>query len=288
MTAPSFHKSLRKYGKESVMDNKMASFGGRREFQRKSHWKISLFLIFLTVFLVSGGLLLRNLYRSQQEQIAYDVLAEQVHQAESTLAGTGSAQSASSGMLPQYQALWEQNQDLFGWVSIAETEIDYPVMPTTQDEEYYLRRAFDGSDSVSGTPFLATGCFEGGGNYIIYGHNMRDGSMFASILDYADMDFWEAHPVISFDTLEEPGTYEVIAAFYVDVSISENGVEFPYYEYTDLRDDAVFTEYLSQVETAALYDTGITAEPGEQLLTLSTCSYNTSDERFVVVAVKRN
>ena len=51
------------------MDNKMASFGGRREFQRKSHWKFFLFLIFLTAFLVSGGLLLRNLYRSQQEQV---------------------------------------------------------------------------------------------------------------------------------------------------------------------------------------------------------------------------
>ena len=64
------------------MDNKMASFGGRREFQRKSHWKFFLFLIFLTAFLVSGGLLLRNLYRSQQEQAAYDALAEQVHQME--------------------------------------------------------------------------------------------------------------------------------------------------------------------------------------------------------------
>lgn len=71
------------------MDNKMASFGGRREFQRKSHWKFFLFLIFLTAFLVSGGLLLRNLYRSQQEQAAYDALAEQVHQMEKQIAEAG-------------------------------------------------------------------------------------------------------------------------------------------------------------------------------------------------------
>ena len=142
------------------MDNKMASFGGRREFQRKSHWKFFLFLIFLTAFLVSGGLLLRNLYRSQQEQAAYDALAEQVHQMEKQIAEAGGgALPTEDGVLPQYQALWEKNQDLAGWLSIEGTAIDYPVMHTAQDEEYYLRRAFDRSNSVSGTPFLAAGCF---------------------------------------------------------------------------------------------------------------------------------
>ena len=267
------------------MDNKMASFGGRREFQRKSHWKFFLFLIFLTAFLVSGGLLLRNLYRSQQEQAAYDALAEQVHQMEKQIAEAGGgALPREDGVLPQYQAVWEKNQDLAGWLSIEGTAIDYPVMHTAQDEEYYLRRAFDRSNSVSGTPFLAAGCFTGCGNYIIYGHNMKDGSMFAALLNYADDTFWEEHPTIRFDTLEETGTYQVLAAFYIDVSLSEDGVAFPFYEYTGLRDEAIFQEYLAQVGDRALYSTGVTAEFGEQLLTLSTCSYNTSDERFVVVA----
>ena len=123
------------------MDNKMASFGGRREFQRKSHWKFFLFLIFLTAFLVSGGLLLRNLYRSQQEQAAYDALAEQVHQMEKQIAEAGGgALPTEDGVLPQYQALWEKNQDLAGWLSIEGKAIDYPVMHTAQDEEYI----FDG------------------------------------------------------------------------------------------------------------------------------------------------
>ena len=274
------------------MDNKMASFGGRREFQRKSHWKFFLFLIFLTAFLVSGGLLLRNLYRSQQEQAAYDALAEQVHQMEKQIAEAGGgALPTEDGVLPQYQALWEKNQDLAGWLSIEGTAIDYPVMHTAQDEEYYLRRAFDRSNSVSGTPFLAAGtpfmdsrCSDNSDNIIIYGHNMKDGSMFAALLNYADDTFWEEHPTIRFDTLEETGTYQVLAAFYIDVSLSEDGVAFPFYEYTGLRDEAIFQEYLAQVGDRALYSTGVTAEFGEQLLTLSTCSYNTSDERFVVVA----
>lgn len=216
---------------------------------------------------------------------AFDALAEQVHQMEKQIAEAGGgALPTEDGVLPQYQALWEKNQDLAGWLSIEGTAIDYPVMHTAQDEEYYLRRAFDRSNSVSGTPFLAAGCFTGCGNYIIYGHNMKDGSMFAALLNYADDTFWEEHPTIRFDTLEETGTYQVLAAFYIDVSLSEDGVAFPFYEYTGLRDEAIFQEYLAQVGDRALYSTGVTAEFGEQLLTLSTCSYNTSDERFVVVA----
>lgn len=157
-------------------------------------------------------------------------------------------------------------------------------MHTALDEEFYLRRAFDGSQSVSGTPFLAADCFEGCGNYIVYGHNMRDGSMFAALLSYADPSFRRQHPTIRYDTLGEAGTYEVLAAFYADVTLGDAGVDFPFYAYTDLRDPGIFADYLDQVRAAALYDTGVTAEPGDQLLTLATCSYHTADERFVVVA----
>lgn len=252
---------------------------------RDRHRRSGLFLCLLAVFLLSGGLLLRNWLRAEQEREAHAALARQVHAVEAELASQGGgALPTEDGVLPQYQDLWERNEDLAGWVSIPGTAIDYPVMHTPQEEEFYLRRAFDGSASVSGTPFLAADCFAGCGNYLIYGHNMRDGSMFAALLDYADAAFWEEHPTIRFDTLEETGTYEVLAAFYVDVAVTDAGVAFPYYAYTDLRDEAVFTEYLSQVESAALYDTGVTAVPGDQLLTLSTCSYHSSEERFVVVA----
>lgn len=267
------------------MKKAMYSFDGRRMTRGAVGWKLCLFLLFLAVFLVSGGLLLYNLWRAEQEKIAYDALAGQVHEVEQKIAEAGGgALPTEDGILPQYQALWEQNQDLAGWISIEGTAIDYPVMHTAQEEEYYLRRAFDRSDSISGTPFLASGCFVGCGNYIVYGHNMKDGNMFASLLDYADISYWEDHPMIRFDTLEEAGTYQILAAFYADVSLSESGVAFPFYEYTDLRDAAAFQEYLTQVQDAALYDTGVTAEPGDQLLTLSTCSYHTSDGRFVVVA----
>ena len=92
----------------------------------------------------------------------------------------GGALPTEDGVLPQYQALWEKIRIWPDGFPLKERQSTTPVMHTAQDEEYYLRRAFDRSNSVSGTPFLAAGCFTGCGNYIIYGHNMKDGSMFAA------------------------------------------------------------------------------------------------------------
>ena len=180
----------------------------------------------------------------------------------------------------------KQNNDLFGWLRIDETPINYPVMHTPDDPQYYLRRAFDKSSSQSGTPFLDAACHEGCGNYIIYGHHMKNETMFGTLPKYADKEYWEQHKTICFDTLYEHGEYEVIAAFY-GKAIAEGGPGFRYYQYTDLTDPAVFAEYMEQVKAAAAYDTGITAEYGDELITLSTCSYHTTDGRFVVVAKKQ-
>lgn len=188
-------------------------------------------------------------------------------------------------ILPEYAALYEQNNDLFGWLRIDGTPINYPVMHTPDEPQYYLRRAFDKSDSQSGTPFLDGDCFEGCGNYVLYGHHMKNETMFGTLPKYADKEYWEQHRTICFDTLYEHGEYEVIAAFY-GKAIAKCDLGFRYYQYTDLTDPDLFTEYMEQVSAAAIYDTGITAEYGDELITLSTCSYHTTDGRFVVVAKK--
>ena len=189
-------------------------------------------------------------------------------------------------ILPEYAAVFEQNNDFYGWLRIDDTPINYPVMHTPNDPQYYLRRAFDKSDAQSGTPFLDGACFEGCGNYIVYGHHMKNETMFGTLPKYADKEYWEQHRTISFDTLYEHGEYEVIAAFY-GKAIAEGDPGFRYYQYTDLTDPDVFAEYMEQVNAAAIYDTEITAEYGDELITLSTCSYHTTDGRFVVVAKKR-
>ena len=158
-------------------------------------------------------------------------------------------------------------------------------MYTPQEPEYYLRRAFDGSEAVSGSLFVGEGCTPGGAHVIIYGHNMRDGSMFGSLAQYAQADYAAAHPVIRFDTPDRTGEYRVLAAFYSHAYIpGEEG--FRYYQYTDLSQPEDFEEYVRKAEEEALYDTGIEPRYGCRLLTLSTCSYHRENGTFVVVAVE--
>ena len=186
----------------------------------------------------------------------------------------------------RYDALYQQNPDFFGWVRIDDTRINYPVMHTPDDPEYYLRRAFDGTDSAAGVPFLDAACTADGLHWIVYGHHMDNGSMFADLTQYADESFWRDHPTIHFDTLNEPGEYQILAVFYAQAYHPEDTDVFRYYAYTDLSDPETYAEYLENVRDAALYDTGLTAAYGDPLLTLSTCSEHTTDGRFVVVAKK--
>ena len=190
--------------------------------------------------------------------------------------------------LPQYAPLYEQNSDFFGWITIEGMLIDYPVMYSPDRPEYYIRRAFDGSDSNSGSLFIDGACPADGNYYLIYGHHMRNKTMFGQLPMYADKSYYEEHQTIRFDTLYEQREYQVIAAFYSRLYWKSETDVFRYYQYTDLTDEAVFNEYIEQVRAAAIYDTGHTAEYGDELLTLSTCNYHTGDGRFVVVAKKKD
>ncbi len=211
-----------------------------------------------------------------REEAAFARLAEIAAQA---VEGDNAGQ-----MLPGYAGLYAENPDMFGWLRVEGTALNYPVMYTPDEPEYYLRRAFDGSYARSGTPFMAEGCYEGCGNYIIYGHNMKSGAMFAALLGYAEPEFWQQHPVIGFDTLYGEGEYEVLAAFYAEAAPDSDADAFRYWRYADLTAEDAFDEYVDKVREAALYDTGVTACFGDELLTLSTCSYHGDNGRFVVVA----
>ncbi len=191
-------------------------------------------------------------------------------------------------VLAQYAPLLEQNRDLAGWLKVEDTVIDYPVMYTPQEPEYYLHRAFDGSKSFGGSLFVGEDCQPEGAHVIIYGHHMRNGTMFGSLPGYASLEYAKKHPVIRYDTLYEEKEYEVLAAFYSKIYAEDIEGVFRYYWYTDLSREEVFNRYIKQVKAAALYDTGVEADYGDEILTLSTCSYHTDDGRFVVVARRKN
>lgn len=184
--------------------------------------------------------------------------------------------------MEKYQALYEQNEDFVGWIKIENTLISYPVMQSVDNPDFYLKHAFDKSYSNYGVPYIDEACATGlSNNIIIYGHNMSNGSMFADLVKYASQDYYEAHPVICFDTLSQLNQYQIVAVFRFDT----NNETFRFNEYTDMNAEA-FAEYISNCHERQLYDTGFTAEHGDELITLSTCEYTYENGRFVVVAKK--
>ena len=193
----------------------------------KLNWRRIALFFCIAVFLVSGALLLRDLIQASQEQAANEALAAMVRAARggdsgpSGPSGSGTGlqdgtsqpvfpKYAASGLLYRYDALYNMNNDMAGWLYIEDTQIDYPVMFTPDDPEYYIHRGFDRKYAASGCLFIGAGSAPDGSNVLIYGHHMKNGSMLAGIMQYADAAFAQAHPVIHFDTLTEEGSYEVV------------------------------------------------------------------------------
>ena len=267
--------------------------------ERNKHcpgWRFWVFCACAAVFLICSGLLVRDLSRSRREEQANLLLAQQVREAEKQIRPEPSPtrtpepvpepepKYAESGVLLQYDPLWQKNPDMAGWLRIEDTIIDYPVMYTPDNQEYYLRRAFDRSKATSGCLFLGEGWSPEGNHAIIYGHDMRNGTMFGTLSDYASEEFAREHPSIRFDTLTQEREYAVLAVFYSRVYTDRDKDVFRYYQYEDLSDPELFEQYVEQAVQAALYPTGVQAAYGDRLLTLSTCSNHTKDGRFVVVA----
>lgn len=187
-------------------------------------------------------------------------------------------------MLSRYSALYEENNDLIGWLSIEGMKIDYPVMQC-EDNEYYLHHSFYGEEDKYGCLFVKdiADVDTPGTNFIIYGHNMKDGSMFGDLDFYKKEDFYKEHSVISFDTLYEQRTYEVMAVFTSQVYGQHDDV-FKYYNFYEAKTPEEFDAFYESVKELSFYDTGVEAEYGDTFLTLSTCAYHVKDGRLVLVA----
>lgn len=249
------------------------------------------FYLFLLLFLTLAIAFSYTLIHAVQENMAFQELAQASGQTEANRE-TKSVREISVPLpqpmiLSRFQELAAQNPELAGWIQIEGTKIDYPVMLPVDEPEYYLNHAFDGSASYSGVPFMGQGITESSNNIIIYGHHMKNGTMFTDLMKYKDKAFWIKHPVIRFDTLYQEQKYEVMGAFYSRVYYTDETDVFRYYNYGGTLEQAAFEEYASLVSQHALYDTGIEVAYGDQLITLSTCSYHTENGRFVVVARKQ-
>lgn len=181
----------------------------------------------------------------------------------------------------KYAELYAQNSDFMGWLRIDGTGIDYPVMQSKDDPDFYLKHNFSKEYSRFGIPYMQANCNLSSDNIIIYGHNIKSKSMFNELTKYKDKDFYTTHKYITWDTLDEQRTYEVIAAFKT-VADLDNG--FQYYDFVNANTEEEFDAFVAKCKALSFYDTGATAEYGDKLLTLSTCEYSQENGRFAVVA----
>ena len=165
-----------------------------------------------------------------------------------------------------------------------DTLIDYPVMYHPEEVNYYLKRDFFREYSANGSLFLSENCsLKDCDNLIIYGHHMNSGKMFAALEGYRERKFFKEHPFIFFNTLQGEEKYQVFAVFSTPVY---TGSDFAYYTFTKAENRKSYETFIEAVKERSFYDTGITADYGEKLLTLSTCEYSQENGRLVVVAKK--
>lgn len=181
----------------------------------------------------------------------------------------------------KYADLYAQNNDFIGWITLEDTVIDYPVMQSKDSSNFYLDHNFKKEYSRFGVPYMQENCSLSSDNIVIYGHNMKNKSMFNSLTKYKDKDFYNTHRYIQLDTLSEQRKYEVICAFKT-VAYTNNG--FQYYNFIKANTEEEFSAYIERCQALSFYDTGVNAEYGDKLITLSTCEYSQNNGRFVVVA----
>ena len=185
-------------------------------------------------------------------------------------------------ILPEQKPFYEINNDMVGWIYIPGTNVNYPVMQTPDNKDYYLKRTFYKMWSDWGAIYAREECDVNApsDNITLYGHHMADNSMFASLDYYKNQAFWQEHQTFSFDTLYQRHTYQVFAVFKTTGNIGG----FPYHQFVNAKDEAEFNQFVADIKSMAFYETGISAEYGDKLLCLSTCEYTLNNGRFIVVA----
>lgn len=198
---------------------------------------------------------------------------------------------ANLTVLPEYESLLAQNKDVRGWLEIAGTNVNYPVMQRAGDtaNDYYLRRNFNEENDSNGSLFIdyRSDIVNPTENTIIYGHNMNSGMMFGDLKNYLDEEYFNAHKAVKFNTLYEERDYEIVAVCLSKVQDSDSN-NFRYYNFIDAKNPAEWSAFVDNVNYLSIFTGNVDLEEGDQVLTLSTCNNYTEDGRLFLVAKRIN
>lgn len=247
---------------------------------------IALMAAFTVLLSISSYFIIDHYREAAEQEQMYDSLVQMVEESENE-PDELIPYSEDKTILPELTELYRQNSDLVGWICVEDTNINYPVMQTVDNPNYYLRHGFDKEYTVYGCPYVQEDCdvLKPSDNLVIYGHHMNNGSMFADLEKFKNENFWQEHKTMTFHTLTDKNEYEILAVFKT-VVYTDSPESFQYYRFTDAQSPEEFQAYIDKCKDLSLYDTGVSAEYGDKLITLSTCEYSKQNGRLVVVAKK--
>ena len=244
---------------------------------------IALSAVMLLTALFSGYQLLRYSADEQETGAQFGNLSARVEQPTVSPSQQEPGETTADWTVnDQYGLLFAQNSDMIGWIAIDGTSIEYPVMQTPDRPNFYINHNFEKKRSDYGVPYAAESSKvdSQSDNITIYGHHMKSGKMFGVLENYKSEAYFREHQTIRFDTLAGFGTYEIMAVF----KTTPNA--FPYHLFINAEDEKEFNDYINRCLELSLYNTGIKAEYGDKLITLSTCEYSQTNGRLVIVAKK--
>lgn len=252
-----------------------------------------LFLFFLVIFIGAvtfGFLYLRE--EKQNEDVYVNLAQEQSEEAEEksdvaqTTPEVAQDPEVTKPDIPiNFKELQQENPDIYAWIRIPDTKIDYPVVQSVSDDTYYLNHTIEKKEGLPGSIYSESQNAQdfSDPNTVLYGHNMRNGSMFAGLHKYSDEDYMKKHQEITVYIADHILTYQVFAAVVYDNRHILNTIDF--------QDATQFQSFLDSLKNARnlnnVYDDTVTVTTDDRLLTLSTCNSN-SEQRFIVEAVLIN
>lgn len=238
---------------------------------------IVIYILLIGIMSISSYFIYRN-YKEEQKQEKF--FEELVNIAENEINKISTAEEEIN-----LNKLYSMNNDIIGWLKINDTEINYPIMQTKKNPNYYLRKNFYKQYSYYGTPYLAESCdIETSDNLIIYGHHINNYKMFGELENYKNKKFYEEHKNIRLYTLKENREYEIIAVF---KTIAYSKAGFKYYKYINFSDEREFNSFYEKCKELSFYDTNSVGKYGDKFMTLSTCEYSKENGRLVVVAKEK-
>ena len=201
---------------------------------------------------------------------------------------TNEVENKETERMLKVKELQKENADIVGWLEIENTNINYPVLQG-EDNEYYMTHNYKKEKSKNGSIFLNKDYDWNipSSNLLMYGHNLGNGTMFQELLKYQNKEFYNNHKVIRFTTAKEDAEYEIISVFKSRVYYKSEQNVFRYYYFINANTEEEYNNYVENAKKASIYEIEPTAKYGDQLITLSTCSYHVKDGRFAVVGRKK-